>query len=100
MEIHVAAIPNDLRCEIARRSRDNARHCQRGGGRGSSVGLHEAEIEHLDEIVVRTEATHENVSRRHITVNEALRVRFAERVADLLQEIDHPTRFYRAELTD
>ena len=57
----------------------------------------EAEIEHLDEVVVGAEPAHEDVGGLDVAVDQAAAMRLAERVADLPQQMDRPRGLERTE---
>src|SRR4029078_1297879 len=85
------------------------RHIRRGAARGvvegrqvvgttAVVNLHQAEVEHLDEVVFEPHPADVDIGRFDVTVDKAARMRVGQRVGDLAQQIDGAARRYGAEL--
>ncbi len=75
---------------VARRSEDLQLLGDVAGLRAFEV-LDEAEVEQLDHVVLAT-ATQHHVLRLHVAVDHPVLVRFAQRRADLPQDVDHAPR--------
>ena len=59
--------------------------------------LHQAEVQHLDEIELTAVATHEHVGRFDIAMDDACEMCLVQRMACLSQQVDHPPRGLRTE---
>ena len=62
--------------------------------------LDQAEVEHLDEVVVETHPAHVDVGRLDVAMHQPLRVRFGQRMAHLAQQEHGALGGHRTELPD
>jgi hypothetical protein len=62
--------------------------------------LHEAEVQHLDEVVIEPAAAGENIRGLHVAVHEPARVRIRQGMASLPQQMDSALGRHLAEALD
>ena len=79
-----------LRRDVVRRPHEGARvgDVRLGGLAGEE--LHQAEVEHLHEVVIVALEQQHDVRGFQIAMDDTERVRLAQRSADLLRDVDHP----------
>ncbi len=86
-----ALVARLLRRDVVRRAHERARVGDvvlRGFAAGEE--LHQAEVENLHEVVIVLLVQEHHVGGLQIAVDDPERVRFPQRAADLLRDVDHP----------
>ena len=72
--------------------------CQAGDARqrivpgGGREGLHQPEVEHLDEVVLPADASEVDIGGLDVPMHEPRVVGFLQRIADLAKDVDHARR--------
>ena len=83
--VHVGTTERDFRRHVAWCSQYGPFHGQHRAGLPRGGVLDQAEVEHLHEVIVRTEPADQDVRGLDVAVDQTARVRLAERVTDLPQ---------------
>ena len=84
-----ALVPRLLRGDVVRRPHERPGIGDVGLGVVAGEKFHQAEVQHLHEVVIVVLPEQHDVGRLQVAVDDPERVRLAQRTADLLRNVDH-----------